>query len=223
MNWDKASKELSKKLDPANVKPAPKGKYGDYIEGVQAIYEARKYGDYIEGVHAIYEANRIFGFNGWSYSLDSVQMTNATRDGEKHRVGYFAQVTVTAHLEDGKVQRSDVGHGQGFGKSEGDAHDSAVKEAATDALKRALRTFGNPFGLALYDKTKANVGVDFDSAATRDRIKAAIEKQQDVQALWDHPKTQEALGQLDDEHKAELEKAKADRMARVYQAPEAAE
>ena len=30
----------------------------------------------------------------------------------------------------------------------------------TDALKRALRTFWNIFGLALYDKTKANVGVD---------------------------------------------------------------
>jgi hypothetical protein len=43
------------------------------------------------------------------------------------------------------------------------AHESAVKEAVTDALKRALRSFGNPFGLALYDKTRENVGVDVSS------------------------------------------------------------
>jgi hypothetical protein len=39
----------------------------------------------------------------------------------------------------------------------GEAYESAVKEAETDAMKRALMTFGNPFGLALYDKTKASV------------------------------------------------------------------
>src|SRR5262249_13193550 len=32
-----------------------------------------------------------------------------------------------------------------------------VKEAETDAMKRALMTFGNPFGLALYDKDQTNV------------------------------------------------------------------
>jgi hypothetical protein len=38
-----------------------------------------------------------------------------------------------------------------------DAVEGATKEAATDALKRAARTFGNVFGLALYDKSRANV------------------------------------------------------------------
>ena len=32
------------------------------------------------------------------------------------------------------------------------AHEIALKAAETDATKRALATFGNPFGLALYDK-----------------------------------------------------------------------
>ncbi len=32
-----------------------------------------------------------------------------------------------------------------------------MKAAETDAMKRALATFGNPFGLALYDKTQAGV------------------------------------------------------------------
>src|SRR3546814_5327148 len=39
----------------------------------------------------------------------------------------------------------------------GQAHESAIKESETDAMKRALMTFGNQFGLALYDKTRANV------------------------------------------------------------------
>ncbi|MFM7549233.1 MAG: Rad52/Rad22 family DNA repair protein, partial [Cyanobacteriota bacterium] len=36
-------------------------------------------------------------------------------------------------------------------------HESALKEAETDAMKRALMTFGNPFGLALYDKRQREV------------------------------------------------------------------
>ena len=32
-----------------------------------------------------------------------------------------------------------------------------IKEAETDAEKRALKTFGNQFGQALYDKTQSNV------------------------------------------------------------------
>jgi hypothetical protein len=39
----------------------------------------------------------------------------------------------------------------------GEAHESALKEAETDATKRALTTFGNLFGLALYDKKQAGM------------------------------------------------------------------
>ncbi len=39
----------------------------------------------------------------------------------------------------------------------GEARESALKEAETDAMKRALTTFGNPFGLALYDKAQHGV------------------------------------------------------------------
>jgi DNA repair and recombination protein RAD52 len=58
------------------------------------------------------------------------------------------------------VTREGTGAGSGFGNDHGEAHESAIKEAETDAMKRALMTFGNPFGLALYDKDKANVGHD---------------------------------------------------------------
>src|SRR5262249_30224790 len=39
----------------------------------------------------------------------------------------------------------------------GQAHELALKGAETDATKRALATFGNPFGLALYDRDRAGV------------------------------------------------------------------
>ena len=37
----------------------------------------------------------------------------------------------------------------------GDKNESAVKEAESDARKRALMQFGDQFGLSLYDKDKA--------------------------------------------------------------------
>ena len=39
----------------------------------------------------------------------------------------------------------------------GQAHELALKGAETDATKRALATFGNPFGLALYDREQGGV------------------------------------------------------------------
>lgn len=35
-----------------------------------------------------------------------------------------------------------------------DAHEGAAKEAVTDAIKRAMRSYGNQFGNSLYDKSK---------------------------------------------------------------------
>lgn len=201
MDWDKAKTELQKKLDPKHVKPAPQGKYGEYIEGY----------------HAIVEANRIFGEEGWSYTLESLKLTNATENDGKHHVGYLAVVSVVV---DG-VTRQDVGHGQGHGKSLGDVHDSAVKEAVTDALKRALRTFGNPFGLALYDKTKANVGVEFDSEATRDKMKAALQKAENVQGIeyvWGHEGFKADFGKLHPAQQAEITKTYTDALAAKAQA-----
>lgn len=119
---------------------------------------------YVEGWHAIAEANRIFGFDGWDRETILLQETNrdlvtlTPRNGspyEQWRIGYIAKVRVTV----GGVVREGTGYGSGMGKPEavGDAVEGAIKEAETDAMKRALMTFGNPFGLALYDKTQANV------------------------------------------------------------------
>lgn len=116
--------------------------------------------DYVESWHAEAEANRIFGFDGWSsIVLESkcvVEAEAALSSGKGWTVSYIATVRVTV---DG-VQRDGAGAGHGKDRDLGLAHESALKEAASDAEKRALKTFGNQFGLALYDKTRENVTRD---------------------------------------------------------------
>ena len=119
---------------------------------------------YIEGWWAISEANRIFGFDAWTSETVDVRCVSETarkigrqpnqRDG--WGVSYIARVRVTV---DGVI-REGVGAGHGIDADLGLAHESAIKEAETDARKRSLMTFGNPFGLALYDKTQENVVSD---------------------------------------------------------------
>ena len=104
---------------------------------------------YLESWYVINEANRIFGFDGWSsetIQLDCVQ-------SDEFCVTYIAKVRVTI----GDVIREGVGAGHGKGKNVnlGDKHESAVKEAESDARKRAFMQFGSQFGLSLYDRTKA--------------------------------------------------------------------
>ena len=53
------------------------------------------------------------------------------------------------------IVRDGHGSGEGRGTSPGDVHDIALKAAETDATKRALATFGKPFGLELYRKDKS--------------------------------------------------------------------
>lgn len=137
--------ELAKKLDPAHIRPPQQ--YGPK-------------GDYLEGWFVIDEANRIFGFDGWSYEVVEARcVSEAPRKiGKQQKDGWGITYTAKVRVDVQGIVREDFGAGHGYDTDAGLAHESAVKEAVTDALKRALRTFGNPFGLALYDKTRANVG-----------------------------------------------------------------
>ncbi|WP_407531028.1 RAD52 family DNA repair protein [Methylobacterium oryzisoli] len=118
---------------------------------------------YVEGWHAIAEANRIFGFDAWDReTIDLREVGEARQIDGKWRVAYMARVRITVRAGalgmDGRdITRDGCGYGSGIDKDLGQAHESALKEAETDAMKRALMTFGNPFGLALYDKDQANV------------------------------------------------------------------
>jgi len=119
---------------------------------------------YLQGWVVIAEANRIFGFDGWQrQTLFSRCAAQAERTiGRDHKPGwgvtYIARVRITVHAgAHGPLIREGTGAGHGIDTDLGLAHESAIKEAETDAMKRALVTFGNPFGLALYDKSQRQV------------------------------------------------------------------
>lgn len=113
---------------------------------------------YVEGWYVIDEANKCFGFDGWAME------TLETRQVQEHacklksgkdgwRVGYTCRVRVSVL----GIVRDGMGAGNGIDQDLFKAHESAIKEAETDAMKRAFRTFGYRFGLALYDKKQEHV------------------------------------------------------------------
>jgi hypothetical protein len=119
---------------------------------------------YVEGWFAVAEANRIFGFDGWQRQTIAVRcVAQAERPiGRDQKPGwgvtYTARVRVTVTAGGlSPLVREGSGAGHGIDVDLGQAHESALKEAETDAMKRALMTFGNPFGLALYDKAQRQV------------------------------------------------------------------
>lgn len=113
---------------------------------------------YLTAWHVIAEANRIFGFGQWDRETVELRQLGEPRlvDG-KSRVGYSARVRITVRAGDSVIVREGCGFGSGIDKDADQAHESALKEAESDAMKRALMTFGNAFGLALYDKAQTNV------------------------------------------------------------------
>ena len=122
---------------------------------------------YIEGWYAISEANRIFGFDGWSRETIESRCVLARETRGSFLAVYAARVRISVQADGTSIVREGHGTGEGRGTSAGEVHDTALKAAETDATKRALATFGKPFGLALYrsgspttQATITNVGAD---------------------------------------------------------------
>ena len=184
---------------------------------------------YVEGWHVIAEANRIFGFGGWSCeTLETLCVNN-----EPTAVTYIAKVRVTV----GDVIREGTGAGHGNTRQGiGNNHEAAIKEAETDARKRAFMQFGNQFGLSLYngkdkswktnkpkpqinkgevietlrEQVQAKVSNKPDTDATFGLAKKAIEIASSEDQLTDHKKniaTRFAQGKLTQEQKIELDRA----------------
>lgn len=164
MFTDEQIKSLSAPLSSANVKQRSQG--GSKVS-------------YVEGWHAIAEANRIFGFGNWSREAVEIKcVSEREREiGQQKHPGWGVTYTMRVRVTVGGVVREGCGAGHGIDRDLGQAHESAIKEAETDAMKRALMTFGNPFGLALYDKERTNVSNEADDsraqfiAECRTRIK----------------------------------------------------
>ena len=140
--WDGLSpavtNALGQPLDPALVSQR-KGRAG------------RTY-DYLEGHVVIDQANRIFGFGGWGYELvGDVTLREIehvdTKTGELKRTHvYSAPVRVTVA---GALPRTDIGF-NAVAEDNADGHETAIKGAVTDGMKRALRSFGVQFGNGFY-------------------------------------------------------------------------
>ena len=105
---------------------------------------------YLEGWYAISEANRIFGFDGWNRETLESRCALARETRGTFLAVYIARVRVTVHADGATIIREGHGTGEGRGLSPAEVHDIALKAAETDATKRALATFGKPFGLELY-------------------------------------------------------------------------
>lgn len=143
------------------------------LDVVKSRTQAGRKLSYVEAWHAIAEANRIFGFDAWTRETVDVRCvcdhprTIGAQKKPGFGVSYIAKVRVTI----GDIVREGTGAGHGIDVDQGQAHESAIKEAESDAMKRALMTFGNPFGLALYDKEMRNV----DDEPTAQPVQAPVQ------------------------------------------------
>ncbi len=112
---------------------------------------------YLEGFDLIETANKVFGHGNWSYAITSLdQVSQETNSNQNIVICYKAVVKLTVYsLDHSKhISKEDVGFGTGIAKMLADAHEGGAKEAVTDSIKRAMRSFGNQFGNSLYDKSR---------------------------------------------------------------------
>lgn len=148
---------------------------------------------YVDGHYVISRLNDVFGHNGWSFEVREIaevyRGTKPGKDGDNLIIIYRCIGVLTAL----GCTRVDVGGGQcdAGPRALAQAIEKAMKEAATDALKRCARTFGPSFGLAMYDKTQSEVGWSFaaqeciaalDAATTPTDLDTASAT---VRSVWD--------------------------------------
>ena len=118
---------------------------------------------YIEGHTAIDQANQVFGYGGWGYEL----VGDVTLHEMKSGTAYSATVRVTVP---GAPSRTDVGF-QPVSDESAEGHETAYKGAVTDAIKRALRSFGDRFGNGLYTGSSPAQAADPPTSAGKNRTR----------------------------------------------------
>lgn len=107
---------------------------------------------------------RVFGYGGFDVEVEEYHPifereydSSATPPVPMIEVAYSARVRLTIRDPEGIEVASyiEVAVGQANVRqtsgSRGDAHDNAIKQAESDALKRCAINLGNQFGLSLYD------------------------------------------------------------------------
>ena len=94
--------------------------------------------------------------------------------------------------------REGLGAGHGIDADLGLVQESALKGAEADATKRALMTFGNPFGLALYGKQQRQVS----SSAAATLAPVPTGTKQPLSGMADAPLQHAAITWLQEQIKA---------------------
>jgi recombination DNA repair RAD52 pathway protein len=92
---------------------------------------------------------RIFGFGGWSSTVETAELAFEENTNGKWSVGYKVLLKLVIH--DLGCFYTEAAIGSSTQGSRGEAHDMAIKTAESDALKRAAVNLGTQFGLSLYD------------------------------------------------------------------------
>ncbi len=131
---------LGEKLDPRLI-ARRKGPNGHMVR-------------YLEGYQAINQANRLFGPDNWGAELVSPVSYHELRhvEAKNGAISSLGIYTATVRIRvRGCVPKADVGSAT-TADDTAEAHETAIKAAVTDAMKRALRHFGDQFANALYER-----------------------------------------------------------------------
>ncbi|KAJ5081974.1 Rad52/22 double-strand break repair protein [Penicillium argentinense] len=154
---------LDKKLGPEYISSRPGA-------GGQKVH-------YLSADKCINLANEVFGFNGWSSSIQKIDIDFIDENQNSGRVSMGLSVIMRVTLKDG-TYHEDIGYGHiENAKGKAAAFEKSKKEATTDSLKRSLRNFGNVLGNCVYDK-------DYLSKVTKVR---SVPAKFDVEELHRHP------------------------------------
>lgn len=147
----------------------------------------------------------MFGFNGWSSSIQNIQIDFVDENPQTGKISLGLSVIVRVTLKDG-TYHEDIGYGQIENcKGKAAAFEKAKKEGTTDALKRTLRNFGNVLGNCVYDKsylakvTKIKVGaIRWDPDTLHRHSDFAPKKEESVKSEMPDQVTKEASAEFDD-------------------------
>ena len=126
---------------------------------------------HVAAYDVIAHMNRVFGFGNWDTDVVRLELIRehsdtVTKNG-KDRLGWWVTYLCVLRLTVRDPHGVEVCHYEdsATGSAQnmpffGDAHDFAVKNAVSYAVKRCAKNFGDQFGLALYGKgsTDALVG-----------------------------------------------------------------
>lgn len=114
---------------------------------------------YLTAHYVIDRLNQVFGHMNWTKEIKEVkEVVNTTSRGQFPAYIVKVRLTVSIPGEEGSFTCvAKEAYGYGNDKSGQNAHELAIKEAVSDALKVAAKDFGMSMGLALYDKEQVNV------------------------------------------------------------------